>query len=266
MENLNNADSGCKIDKILNSNTMYEPHSSFISPPDNALLWRYMDFTKFVSLLESESLYFTRSDKFDDPFEGSYPIINVELRKTIEGMDVEKTSKMFKAMRKYMAINCWHESPHESAAMWKLYLKSNEGIAIVTTFSRLSTAIIDKKNIYIGRVSYIDYENDGINASNMFNPFLHKRKSFEHEREVRAIYNEFLVEPGNDQKEPTLNLNEDVLGHGINVSVDLKKLIHGVVVSPDSPEWLFKLVQATVKRFGFSFDVSQSTMNNSPVY
>ena len=27
---------------------------------------------------------------------------------------------------KEVAVNCWHLNEHESAAMWKVYLKSNE--------------------------------------------------------------------------------------------------------------------------------------------
>ncbi len=43
----------------------------FEVPPENSQIWRYMDFTKFVSLLSSKSLYFTRSDQFEDLFEGA---------------------------------------------------------------------------------------------------------------------------------------------------------------------------------------------------
>ncbi|MGF9958045.1 hypothetical protein QRE62_01345 (plasmid) [Bacillus mycoides] len=37
---------------------------------NNAKLWRFMDFTKLVSILSTNSLYFRRSDKFKDVFEG----------------------------------------------------------------------------------------------------------------------------------------------------------------------------------------------------
>ena len=37
-----------------------------------------------------------------------------------------------------MLINCWHESDHESAAMWKLYAKDDNGIAIKTDFDSLA--------------------------------------------------------------------------------------------------------------------------------
>ena len=53
-------------------------HPCFRQPENkNLRLWRYMDFTKFVSLIATKKLFFCRSDRFDDPFEGSYSKANV---------------------------------------------------------------------------------------------------------------------------------------------------------------------------------------------
>ena len=42
-------------------------------PDDADFLWKYMSFEKFVNLLGTKSLYFTRADKFEDPLEGFTP-------------------------------------------------------------------------------------------------------------------------------------------------------------------------------------------------
>ena len=57
---------------------MYKSHSAFKPPPRAALLWKYVDFTKFVSLLEREALFFSTTEKFSDPFEGHYPLRNLK--------------------------------------------------------------------------------------------------------------------------------------------------------------------------------------------
>jgi hypothetical protein len=44
-------------------------------PADDASLWRYMNFTKFVAMLST--LYFTRGDAFPDKFEGAMGSIRV---------------------------------------------------------------------------------------------------------------------------------------------------------------------------------------------
>ena len=55
--------------------------------------------------------------------------------------------KINKHWPKYNAINCWHMNDHESAAMWKLYLKSNEGIAVQSTYETLRDSIIDEEKV-----------------------------------------------------------------------------------------------------------------------
>ena len=37
---------------------MFEEHAQFICPSEDTVLWRYLDFTKFASLLEKKILVF----------------------------------------------------------------------------------------------------------------------------------------------------------------------------------------------------------------
>ena len=57
----------------------YKEHSE-LAIPDNpdAKIWRYLDFTKFLSMLEDRSLYFCRLDILAeiDPYEGLYTNLN----------------------------------------------------------------------------------------------------------------------------------------------------------------------------------------------
>ena len=47
-------------------------HPFYKVPSDpSATVWRYMDFAKFVSLLDSQALYFARASLLEDKFEGS---------------------------------------------------------------------------------------------------------------------------------------------------------------------------------------------------
>ena len=58
---------------------MFKEHQDFKTPKDNSKIWRYMDFTKFIDMLDKSALFFTRVDKLGDPFEGSCPIEVVKL-------------------------------------------------------------------------------------------------------------------------------------------------------------------------------------------
>ena len=58
---------------------MYKEHPIFKSPDnENEKIWRYTDFTKFVSLMDRQSLFFARADKLGDPFEGSRTKLNID--------------------------------------------------------------------------------------------------------------------------------------------------------------------------------------------
>ena len=251
---------------------MVEEHPIFKAPTDEEVkVWRYMDFTKLISLIDTRRLFFTRTDMFNDPFEGSYPRINVEARAYApEDMPDEGKVKYLEAMNKmgdtnkqwprYTAISCWHMNEFESAAMWSLYLKSDEGIAVQSTFKKLKKSIIDDQKIYLGTVRYIDYEKDHIDGGNILGPFLHKRKSFEHERELRGLIMKWPT--GSDG----INFEEETIEGGIPIKVDLEELIEKIYVAPNAPGWFVNLVKTAVKRYGYDIEVIHSEMNNTPMF
>ena len=149
---------------------------------------------------------------------------------------------------------------HESAAMWKLYLKSDEGIAIQSTYRRLKDAIVDDEEFYLGAVRYIDYETQWIHAGNLLSPFVHKRKSFEHEQEVRALVWRWPT------AETKFDFVRETVPHGVALRVDLERLIEHIYVSPSAPSWVSGLVSAVVQRYGYTFSVVQSRLNAQPLF
>lgn len=55
---------------------MYKPHLACIPPESSdAVVWRFMDLPKLISLLEKQALFFAKVAKLSkfDPFEGHYP-------------------------------------------------------------------------------------------------------------------------------------------------------------------------------------------------
>lgn len=38
---------------------------------ENSTIWRYLDLAKFIGLIQSNSLFLSKADMFDDPFEGT---------------------------------------------------------------------------------------------------------------------------------------------------------------------------------------------------
>lgn len=247
---------------------MYEEHPDIDHPLDEATLWRYMSFTKFVSLLDKSALFFARADKLSDPFEGSYSPVNVALRPTIyaeyaDSTAVERRSTAMatlRNLRRFFLLNCWHQNDHESEAMWKLYSGERDGIAVRCTFQSLKQSLTSEESIYVGRVSYVDYKSTFIPERNAMSAYFHKRKSFEHENEVRAICMK-LPEGGNTGR-PVL----DICDVGLYLDVDLSQLIEEVVVAPYAEDWFFELIESVASQYQLEAAVRRSSLAELPVW
>lgn len=236
---------------------MYKEHPVFKAPEDpDVKIWRYLSLPKFISMINSESLFFARADKFEDKFEGSYSHANITLRPKvykdkIPERALTQLSEISKRVLRYMIINCWHINENESAAMWKLYCSDKEGIAIQSTYNRLITSFDDNpdESIYVGKVQYIDYNTEWLPEGNAFYPFVHKRKSFEHERELRAVIH-----------------SKELFDYGKSVHISLDNLIENIYVAPNSRRWFIEVVKVTVERFNLHKEPLVSDLSKDPVY
>jgi hypothetical protein len=224
---------------------MHGTDPRFFEPENKSIkVWRYLDFTKFVALLETESLHFACPRTFEDKFEASLPTVMLKVfRKKLNDLEWEAFKKTVTETKLDYAINCWHANEYESAAMWKLYLKSNEGIAVQSTYSSLVESIIDTRTVNAGYVQYIDPEKLPVFFST---PFMLKRLSFEHEHEIRLVTGR--------------SADED----NVSIKVDLNILIHKVYVAPDSPDWVCKLVTSVRDRYKLNFEIERSKLYDSP--
>lgn len=222
---------------------MYKELRGLYPPDDTTTVWRYIDFIKFIDLLHSESLYFGRADKFEDPFEGLYPVRT----------EIEKDFKIYNAIRKQNFVNCWTMGDYESAALWKMYSDSKNSIAIRTTFGRLKNSFeATDLDIYASQVRYKDYDKTnlfGIIDENIWAPenrgatvfpIIYKRISFSFENELRLLHVKSPV---------TLHLNEEPVPTGQRIKVNLDKLIDKVYLSPSSETWFQDLVKGLLDKF-----------------
>ena len=242
-------------------------HPSFKEPENpEARIWRYLNLAKFLSLLEAEALYFCRIDLLGDPFEGSRPhgenvFWEDILKKDETKKDLVKHNKRVindtrRMSRQRMYANCWHLNEHEPAAMWHVYSHGTASIALRSTFKRLRDCLPD--SIQIGLVKYIDYKTETVPFGNMFNYFLHKRKSFEHERELRALIWTMGMTGW------TLDWDVPPEQPGIEIPVELSKLVEQVVIAPEAPDWFSDLVPKIVDRYELGLQVQRSSLSAKP--
>jgi hypothetical protein len=165
-----------------------------------------MDLTKFVWMLQKKALYFCQAGAIGDPFEGHYTELMAksedEFARSFFPLDQSASEEEkvrhqemgrnafrqmldhIKRMKRTHYINCWRMNEYDSLAMWKLYTSHGESISVRSTYRKLAQAL--PQGCFLGRVHYIDYRIGIIDMGNVFNFIMHKRKSFEHERELRA--------------------------------------------------------------------------------
>lgn len=247
----------------------YEHHSTFETPSGTTVLWRYMTLTKLISVLATRSLWFSRADLLNDRHEGAVGLLNLQLQRSqfeALGQDAASIDKIMANMSEFrrrvphgFAVNCWHEGQEESAAMWSAYGLGEGSVAIQTTVDDLIGSFRDNDlTIYLGRIQYIDYSTQGVPANNIMAPMLFKRRSYQHEREVRAAVAALGRLLGTDP--------EPYPAGGLSVPVDVDQLIRNVVVAPSSPEWVVQVVEAALHSFGSKAGCWQSDLDGPALF
>ena len=118
----------------------------------------------------------------------------------------------------------------------------------------------DEFNIFIGKIRYMDYNTEVIPVGQLLLPLITKRKSFEHEIELRALI--WTLQHGKNK----IVDNKFASTLGLSVPVDLDVLIEKIYVSPEAPDWLLILIQAMVDRFQLDKPVKQSDLASDPLY
>lgn len=148
--------------------------------------------------------------------------------------------------------NCWTKSDVDEYVLWNSYASLRDGVAIKSTVENLIMSLdpADERSVYVSDVQYIDYESDytfqkTFGIANMLAPHFSKRKFFESEKEMRALY---LDGDGRFNNTPA----------GLYFKVDLNRLIDCVYVAPFSYPWFPDVVKQLLERHGLNKEVKKS--------
>lgn len=241
---------------------MYKEELQFHTPENETIVWRYLDFEKFVDLITSKKLFMCRSDKFEDPFEG---VLKLKDTKQSE-FDLNVLTK------KFYFINCWHINDMQSDAMWKIFLKTNNGIAIKSTVKRIKKSLEKtKEDIHIGKVYYRDFskttffdlmrepQNIWPNSNGRggcVNQYNYKRISFEHEKELRLNFIDLPIPHATKNGTPRAPLEQKI------IEIDINELIEEIVVAPFSDSWFKPLIERLTQQLNYDFKILESNLYN----
>lgn len=216
-------------------------------------IWKYMDFWKFLNLLETSSLYFSNAENLGDNYEGRIPKIVYEMMLEQDRKRGNKTNENINnfletKLRKETLISSWTYMDKESFAMWKMYAKDKMGIAIKTDLESLKNCFSKTdRTIYIGEVDYFDKERFNYPTYNLYYPFLVKLEYYSSEKELRCI---------------TSCKREEKMESKL-VLVDLNKLIKTIYISPNSKPEFKKMLNLLKNEYKLDFEIKFSEVNDS---
>lgn len=238
-------------------------------------LWRYMDLAKFIALIDSRSLHFARADLLGDSFEGATGNMAERARwdafyldsfrqavRTAPGRESPlsdeevdaQANRLLKGFsqsaiteRRQLYVSCWHASPGESEALWRIYCPPpTAGVAIETTADRLLRSV-GRASVRLGKVRYLDFRTE---YAGVHDRIFCKRKSLSHESEVRLVTRRLHSSPPKGWLSP----------------VDLSTLVVSIVPSPFAPEWFVPLLQSLLLKYEASGAVVRSEISAEPFF
>jgi hypothetical protein len=230
---------------------MANPHPVVKMPsgserPDDTVIWRYMSFVKFVSMLQEHALFFARPCKFNDQWEGLCPPSHVRNDRLFAKMCDMPPQKCEAEIKRRLQrhrfghfVSCWNIGAHESDAMWRLYGLAPEGVAIQSTVGSVKKCLRPDDS---GAVNYYDPGHD-LKLESIFglSDILFKRKTFAWENEYRFWFDddEILERIGRGEA-----IDEAALPHGKSVQIsDMQELIKRIAVAPGARDDFIRLVK-----------------------
>lgn len=156
-------------------------------PEADAVLWRYMSFAKFCSLLERREMFFSLVGDMEDRYEGFINPPPPRDRGNRLFQQEQQACDYLQKITRSALICCWTGSDAESALMWNAYA-GEEGVAICTTFRDFQDSLPPPAELPVafGRVEYADYLRQDVPRF-CWAPLFHKRAEYRGEEEVRAM-------------------------------------------------------------------------------
>ena len=244
-------------------------------PDDTATVWRYMEFSKYVSMLAMEGIFFVRCDKFEDKWDSVLPEgwIATMNRKSLtidDGRNLTLT-EWYKEMEiPSRPVSCWTVNTHENEGMWSRYTPTGAAaVAIRSTVAGLRECFSScTENVLVGLVKYGEHseladpkfsfvyresEAPPVRLNTWYVPQFFKRKNFAWEEELRAM--------ASVSTSPPIEY-----GHSLKVGIDgLRTLIRSVHLKPGAQPWFKQVVESVNERYGLgTIPVSFSEIDAAP--
>ncbi|MFH1050728.1 MAG: DUF2971 domain-containing protein [bacterium] len=217
-----------------------------------------MSLTKLLSLIQTNKMFFSSMNILDDKREGFYRNIDIMGHLDNKEKDIQdfiSYDRSTTGHRNY--VSCWFKAEYESLAMWDIYGRFNDSIAIQSDLNFFKKCIVDKRDwtLNIGPIKYVNW-----NSQNLFTPFnekpnddelfWYKDKSFQYEHEWRMIIT-LSEKEFNDMNKPK----------GLSIEVDTNSLIERIYLSQNYSSWSYDSIKNLLKDYGINSEIRKSRIS-----
>ncbi len=234
---------------------------------DNVIVWKYMNLSKFLSLLTTQSLFFCRADKFDDIHEGSFNKNSIKEYEKHVGLTFNN-GDIFKLIPQHTFVSCWHMSSHESVAMWKIYGGGSESVAIQSSVKSLRLSFPSQSNYDNDNSKFIHQAilpvkySDSCSLHFLMGPLSCKKPAYSYENELRMIRAEF---PSKDEIIGFVRHPRDIPPF-YSLKIDFNQLMHGIYLAPQAPAYLKDVINNLLQRYNVNSQCYQSSLDDLPEF
>jgi len=236
-------------------------HPCFPQPASITSIWRYLDLSIFLDLIQTQEIHFSRADQFEDPYEVSLPVPNQMLdykelvRNSVPpGVEFHLTEEQVSQMAEFLRdganypkknafISCWAQGEHESMALWKIYTKSKNAVAVKCDYAKMVEQLSDK--VMIGKVQYRNYFTEMIPINNFLYQVMSKRQEYSYETEIRAVM---------------MNQESPKEFSFLRQKIDLPSVVQAVYVSPGCSDFFPNQIKDLTRKYGFDFQIIRSDL------
>ena len=256
-----------------------------IEPPDlDKPIWRYLTFSKYISLLAYGAVWFSKLNILTDQYEGHMPTkTDAEMRADLQRWKSKFPKELHEQLdtvnnrnvedgRELTVVNCWFMNDIESEKMWNDYVGTAEGVAIKSTTRLLSQNVFcDSRHSQIGKVKYVDLDAHTMShyeANQAQERAFLKRLEFQHESEVRIVTLNLRTpmcvsmegEPLKPAELHGAGMN-NFSNEGLYIRADLQRLVSEIVLAPGASKWFELLVKKIVRDSRAGWEVERSKLN-----
>ncbi|WP_157972479.1 hypothetical protein [Saliphagus sp. LR7] len=244
------------------------PRQWYPNKADSATkIWRYMDLGQFISLIQTNQLWFSHRSNFEDPYEGRYS--KSAAKKILKRRYIEK-EMLDEEMTEYIMdddsddyVSCWNMKESQSAALWQIYVEGDNGIAIKSTVGALKESLNFPSALEFNyeRISgKVQYHTTGDEPTGGYAPIFTKRDIYEHEREYRTVLTSY--EPLDDIDVDGMKIKPKI---GMGIELDPSILIDEVYISPSASSYLGDVVETLQSDYGPDYPIKKSTVYDDPL-